>query len=141
MEVFSHYGMGTKAYAIERKEDGRVEFTIWGTLFWLPVIPRSFWSAYYVGPSQPDSIKEDGHRFADESKIHRGLLSYVLSVAISLLMLALAVSPICYLIFWTAGRAASTLEMVLVYAACMWPVVLILLMERRRNKLLTGTKG
>jgi hypothetical protein len=53
-------------------------------------------------------------------------------------MLALAVSPICHLILHTAGRAASTLEMVFVFAACMWPVVLILLMERRRNKLLAG---
>jgi hypothetical protein len=41
MEVFSHYGIGTKVNAIERKPDGRVEFTLWFTIFWFPVFPLS----------------------------------------------------------------------------------------------------
>ena len=57
MEVFSHYGIGINAYAIERKPDGRVEFTCWFTIFWIPVFPLSSWSAVYADPLSPDDIK------------------------------------------------------------------------------------
>ena len=140
MEVFSHYGVGIKPFAIERKSDGRVEFTLWITMFWFPVFPQSAWSAYYAGPAQPDGIYEVGHCFTDALKIRRGLVSYINTVSNSILVLALAVAPAGYLIFRTTGRAASSLEMILVFASCVWPVVVITLMENRRIKLLKGNE-
>lgn len=138
MEVFSHYGIGIKPFAIERKPDGHVEFTLWITIFWMPVFPQSAWSAYYVGPSQPDAIKEEGHQFTDAVKIRRGIVSYINTVANSILALALAVAPAGYFIFRTTGRAATTLEMVFVFAACVWPVAFITLLERQRARKLKG---
>ena len=129
MEVFSHYGVGIKPFAIERKSDGRIEFTLWITMFWFPVFPQSAWSAYYAGPSQPDGTKEEGHCFADALKIRRGLGSYINTVSNSILVLALAVAPAGYLIHRTTGRAAATLEFIFLMAACVWPVAVITLME------------
>lgn len=138
MEVFSHYGIDIKAYAIERKPDGRVEFTLWTTVFWMPIIPFSSWSAIYAGPLRPDGIKEDGQRFDDPVRIHRDVLCYIQTVTASLLALALAIAPVAYFIFRTTGRSATPIEMIPVFAACAWPVVVINLVERRRRNLLKG---
>ncbi len=138
MEVFSHYGVGTKVYAIERKPDGKVEFTLWGTIFWIPVFPLSSWSAIYAGPLRPDGIKEDGHRFYNEVRVERDALSSIQTVALSILILGLAIAPIGYFIFSTNGRGATSMEMIFVFAACVWPVVVINLVERHRTKLLKG---
>ena len=139
MEVFSHYGVGIKPFAIERRPDGRVEFTLWITMFWLPVFPQSAWSACYAGPAQPDGIKEEGHCFTDTVKIRRSVVSYINTLSNSILALAVAVAPAGYLILRTTGRAATTLEFVFLMAACVWPVAVITLMENRRVKLLKGS--
>lgn len=138
MEVFSHYGVGIKAFAIERKPDGRVEFTLWATAFFLPVWPLSSWSATYAGPVRSDGIKEDGHRFEDEVRIQRDFFTYAQTVTAAFVMLAVAITPITYFIFRTTGRAATTFEMILVYASCIWPIVVVSLVERHRRTLLAG---
>ncbi len=138
MEVFTHYGVGIKAFAIERKPNGRVEFTLWATVFFLPAWPLSSWSAIYVGAVRPDGIKEDGHRFDDAVRIERDFASYAQTFTAAIMVLVIAILPISYLIFRTVGRGATTLEMVLVFASCAWPVVVVSLVERRRRKLLTG---
>ena len=138
MEVFSHYGVGIKAFAIERKPNGRVEFTLWATAFFLPVWPLSSWLAIYAGPVRPDGIKEDGHRFDDAVRIQRDFISYAQTFTAAILVLAVAILPIAYLIFRTTGRAATSIEMILVFASCVWPIVVVSLVERRRRKLLTG---
>ena len=138
MEVFSHYGVGIKAFAIERKPDGRVEFTLWATIFFIPVWPLSSWSAIYAGPVRPDGIKEDGQRFDDPVPVQRDFSSCAQTLSASVMMLALAIAPAAYLIFRTTGRAATPIEVIFVFASCAWPVVVVNLVERRRRKLLTG---
>jgi len=138
MEVFTHYGVGIKAFAIERKPNGRVEFTLWATVFFLPIWPLSSLSAIYAGPVRPDGIKEDGHRFDDAVGIERDFISYVQTITTAMMVLAIAILPISYSIFRTSGRGATTFEMILVYASCVWPVVVVNLVERHRRKLLTG---
>lgn len=137
LRVFSHYGIGTKVHAIERQQDGRVEFTLWFTVLFLPVFPLSSWSAAYRGEFH-DAIREDGHYFTDLVRIHRKFLCHAETFARSLLVLVLAIAPAAYLIDRTTGRAATTLEMVLVFASACWPVFLVLLIERRRRKRLRG---
>jgi hypothetical protein len=138
MEVFTHYGLGIKAFAVERKPNGRVDFTLWATVFFLPVWPLSSWSAVYAGAVRPDGIKEDGHRFDDEVPIERDLLSCVRTLTAAMVVLAIAIAPAAYFILRTTGRAATNVEMVLVFAACVWPVVVVNLVERRRRRILTG---
>jgi hypothetical protein len=41
VHAFSHYGIGVKVHAIERQPDGRVEFTLWFTVFFVPIVPLS----------------------------------------------------------------------------------------------------
>ena len=135
MKTFSHYGVGVKVHAIERRPDGRVEFTLWFTIFFIPVFPMSSWSAVYSGEFH-DAIREDGHYFTDLVRIDRGLLCHVQTFTRSLLVLALAVAPAAYVIVRTTGRAATSVEMVLVFASAAWPVLLMLLIERKRRRLL-----
>jgi hypothetical protein len=138
MEIFTHYGIGIKAFAIERKPDGRVEFTLWFTFFFLPVFPLSSWSAIYAGPVQPDGIKEDGHRFDDIARIQRDFISYLQTIGVAAAVLAVAIAPGGYFIFRTQHRAATSIEMILVFASCMWPVVVINLVERHRRRILNA---
>lgn len=139
MDVFTHYGIGSKAFAIERRPNGRMEFTLWATVFFVPVWPLSSWSAIYAGPVRPDGIKEDGHRFDDAARIGRDFISYVRTLTASIITLAIATAPIAYFIFRTTGLAATSIEIVLVFASCVWPIVVVSLVERRRRKLLTAT--
>ena len=137
MKTFSHYGIGIKVHAIERRPDGRVEFTLWFTVFWIPLIPLSSWSARYRGEFH-DAIREDGHYFEDLVRIQRDALCYVQTLTRSILMLALAIAPAVILIRRTIGRAATLLEMILVFASAVWPVLLVLFIEQQRRRLLRG---
>jgi len=139
MEIFTHYGIGVKAFPIERKPDGRVEFTLWFTFFFLPVFPLSSWSAIYAGPIQNNGIKEDGHSFDNAARIQREFICYVQTVSATIVILAAAIAPIVYLIFRTQHRAATSIEMILVFASCVWPVVVVNLVERHRCKILKRT--
>jgi hypothetical protein len=135
-EIFTHYGIGIKAFAIERKPDGRVEFTLWFTFFFLPIYPISSWSAIYAGPVRPDGLKEDGHSFDSAVPIQREFISYAQTISAAIATLIAAFAPIVYLIFRTQHRAATLVEMILVLASCVWPIALINLIERHRCKLL-----
>lgn len=136
MEIFTHYGIGIKAFAIERKPDGRVEFTLWFTFFFLPIFPLSSWSAIYTGPVEHYGIKEDGHSFYSAIRIQREFTYYIQTISASIVILAAAIAPVAYLIFRTQHRAATAVEMILVFASCVWPIVVINLVERHRTKLL-----
>ncbi|HVM47124.1 MAG TPA: hypothetical protein VMU04_03810 [Candidatus Acidoferrum sp.] len=48
MKTFSHYGVGVKVHAIERRPDGGVEFTLWFAVFFIPIFPLSSWSAVAI---------------------------------------------------------------------------------------------
>jgi hypothetical protein len=138
VKTFSHYGVGIKVQDIERRPDGRVEFTLWFTFFWIPLIPLSSWSALYAGDLAPDGIREDGHCFKDLVRIQREPLCYRQTFARSVLVLALAITPSAILIYRTTGRAATPVEMVFVFASAAWPVLLVIIIERQRRKLLRG---
>ena len=137
MKTFSHYGVGVKVHAIERRPDGRVEFTLWLTVFWIPVVPLSSWSAVYRADFH-DAIRVDGQCFQDPVRIERGALCHIQTFTRSILTLALAIAPAAILIYRTSGRAATPVEMIFVFASAAWPVLLVILIERHRRKLLKG---
>jgi hypothetical protein len=139
VKTFSHYGIGVKVHAIERLPDDRVAFTLWFTVFFIPLFPPSSWSAMYDGEFH-HALNEDGHAFTDLVRIRRGLLCHLQTFTFSLLVLALFIAPAGYLILRTTGRAATPVEMVLVFASCVWPVVVVTLLEQRRRKLLRGAR-
>ena len=137
MKTFSNHGIGVKVHAIERRPDGRVEFTLWFTVFWIPLIPISSWSGVYRGTFH-DAIREEGYYFDNLVRIERDPLVHIQTLTRSLIILALAAAPAAILIHRTTGRAATPVEMIFVFASATWPVLLILLVERQRRKLLKG---
>jgi hypothetical protein len=138
MQTFSHYGIGVKVHDIEKRPDGTVEFTLWFTVFWIPVVPLSSWSGEYSSEVAPDGIREDGHSFRNLERIQRDSLCYLRTFSRSVLVLALAIAPAAYMIHRTSGRAAPSVEIIFVFASALWPVLLILLLEKHRRNLLKG---
>ncbi len=137
MKTFSHYGFGVQVHGIERRPNGRVEFTLWFTVFWIPIFPLFSWSGRYAGGFH-DYLREHGHAFTDLVRIQRDPLCYIQTFTRCILIVGLAIAPAGMLIHRTTGRAATPMEVVLVFASAAWPVLLILLIERQRRKLLKG---
>src|SRR5437899_1825893 len=65
---YSIYGIGVTIHGIQRRPEGRVEFTSWISVLWVPIIPLRSWSALYAGERPPDGITDEAHCFAD---VHR----------------------------------------------------------------------
>jgi hypothetical protein len=137
MRTFSNHGIGVKVHAIRRRPDGRVEFTLWFTVLWIPLIPLSSWSGVYRGQFH-DAIREDGHYFENLVRIRRDVFIHLQTFLRSMFVLILAIAPAAVMIERTTGRAATPAEMVLVFASAAWPVLLVILIERQRRKLLRG---
>src|ERR1051325_10030059 len=112
MKWFSNHGIGARIHAIEKRPDGRVEFTVWFTVFFIPLIPISSWSAHYAGELAPNGIWDEGHQFTDLVRIHRDVSYHIRTLANSLLVLAIAIAPAAFMIVRTQGRAATTVEMI-----------------------------
>ncbi len=104
MKTFSHYGFGVQVHGIERRPDGRVEFTLWFTVFWIPIFPLSSWSGRYAGGFH-DYLREHGHAFTDLVRIQRDPLCYIQTFTRSILIVGLAIAPAAMLIHRTTGRA------------------------------------
>jgi hypothetical protein len=137
MSWYSVYGTGANLYAIERTPDDRVEFTVWLSVLWMPIIPISSWSAVYAGETI-EAIPGESHAFADLRRIpHKGSrLVRTFLGALALLIAALA--PMAFMIERTEGRAATTLEMVIIFGLTFFAAGLIIYFEIRRGQKLKG---
>ena len=140
ISTFLHHGTGINVQAIEPQRDDRVEFTLWFTIFFIPILPLSSWSGVYGGEVL-DAIREEGHYFKDLVRINRGLLCHLQTFVRSLFVLVLAIAPSAYVIDRTSGRAATQAEMILVFASAVWPVLVVILLERQRRRLLSGKRA
>src|SRR5262245_7685682 len=138
MSWYSIYGTGATIHGIERTDDGRVEFTSWLSLLWVPVIPLASWSAIYAGERPPDGLTDESHWFTDVRRIPHDWTRLLQTFVRCLLIAAIAVAPSAYMIARTQGRAATPLEMAVVFASCIWAVGLVIWSERRRRKQLRG---
>jgi hypothetical protein len=137
MSWYSVYGTGALIYGIESDLDGRVEFTAWLSVLWVPLVPISSWSARYGGELHPDGLT-DGHAFVDLVKIPHDWVRVFGTFLSGMCCAILAVAPTAYLIARTEGRAATTVEMVLVFASILWCVGLIVFSEHLRKQRLQG---
>jgi hypothetical protein len=136
---FSVYGTGAMLYGIVQRPDGRVEFTVWLSLFWMPLVPLSSWSARYVGEAV-QAIPGESHWFADLERIPHNGVRLAKTFLGALLLVAAAVAPIAMMIERTNGRAATTAEMIIVLACTVWAAGLPISVELNRGKKLrTGS--
>jgi hypothetical protein len=135
---YSVYGTGASLYGIERRPDGRVEFTVWLSLLWMPLVPLSSWSAHYVGEGIP-AIPGESHWFRDLERIPHNGARLAKTFLKSVLLVAAALVPIAVMLARTEGRAATTLEIIIVFACTLWAAGLpIYVQVNRGKKLRTG---
>ncbi|MEM6394097.1 MAG: hypothetical protein AAF797_15125 [Planctomycetota bacterium] len=101
MGWYSIYGTGITIQAVEAREDGRVEFSTWFTVLWVPSIPLKSWSAIYGGESPADGISDESHLFSDLQRVphiwSRHLATYLWSV----LIVVIAIGPNAFMIVVT----------------------------------------
>ena len=138
MSWYSINGTGATIHSIERTPEGRVLFTVWLSVLWIPFVPISSWSAVYAGEVPPNGLTYEGHYFADLVRIRHVWHRLVRTFVRSLIFAVIACAPAAFLIAHTHGRAATNVEMVFVFASAAWPVVLIILSERVRRRQLKG---
>src|SRR5262245_60679021 len=138
MNWFSVYGTGAMLYGIVQRPDGRMEFTVWLSVLWIPLVPLSSWSARYVGEAV-QAIPGESHWFADLQRIPHNRGRQAKTFLSALLLVAAAIAPIWVMIERTNGRAATTVEMIIVLACTVWAAGLPISVEiNRGKKLKTG---
>ena len=138
MAWFSNHGTGVMVHGIGRRPDGRVEFTTWGCVLWVPLLPLRSWSGVYLGEVIGDGVNDESHRFADLQRIPHDWGRIYLTFTRSLLVVACAVAPACVMVNRTNGRAATPAEMVFVFASAAWPAAVIFWAEHVRRRRLRG---
>jgi hypothetical protein len=139
MSWYSAYGTGATIHGIERTDDGRVRFTSWISILWIPILPLASWSAIYAGERPPDGVFDESHYFADLRRIPHDWTRIVRTSVAGLLVATIGVAPSAVMIAVTTGRAATNAEMVIVLAGVLWAVGLIIWSERRRRSKLRGS--
>jgi hypothetical protein len=138
MNWYSAYGTGATLYGIVRRPDERVEFTVWLSLLWMPLIPLSSWSARYVGEGIP-AIPGESHWFSDLQRVPHNSARMAKTFLGAILLVAAALVPIAVIIERTNGRAATSLEMIILFACVLWAAGLPISVEvNRGKKLRTG---
>jgi hypothetical protein len=137
MNWYSINGTGATIHDVVRTPEGRVEFTVWLSVFWIPLVPISSWSAVHLGDST-DAFFHDGDSFTDLIRREHDWAGLIQTFARGIATLIICVAPAAFMIARTHGRAATPLEMVFVFASAAWPVLVIIGLERYRKKKLRG---
>jgi hypothetical protein len=135
---YSIYGTGATLHGVTRAADGRVEFTAWLSLFWIPLLPLSSWSGHYAGEADSLGDLERSERFTDLKRIPHDPFRLLQTSSRGLLTALLAAAPAAYMIYRTNGRAATIPEFILVLASALWPILLVIHAERSRRRTLKG---
>jgi hypothetical protein len=135
MGWYAAYGTGVTIHGVERRSDGRVVFTSWASVFWIPLVPLATYSAHYAGerPAAGES-----HRFRDVQRVPHDRGRNARTFARALLVAAAAVAPAAVMIRLTNGRAATSAEMALVLASAAWPAAVVLWAAHLRRRKLRG---
>jgi len=131
MSWFSVYGTGATIFSVERAAEGRVEFTVWLSLFWTPLIPISSWSAIHAGETIGAFQR---NYFADLVRIpHDGrrLRRTFLGMLLGWLS---TVGPLAIVISRTNGRAATTAEIIVAFALTFWTAGLLIYLDHSRKR-------
>jgi hypothetical protein len=119
---YSIYGTGATIYGIEPAKDGRVRFTSWLTVIWVPLVPLRTWSGIYAGEGPPGVISDESHGFVDLKREPHDWIRNLQTFCTGIVLAACAIVPPVALVLRLEGRGASTLEFVLVIGSAVWAV-------------------
>lgn len=140
MRGYSVLGTGIRAMGFEPEPPNEVILTFWITLIFVPVIPIGRKRCRYVCDATPLGPElEAGPGFDVLEKLPLSLTSVVSTYLGALVALSVTLAPIAYMIWRTQGRAATFVEFILVVLCAIWPVVFVVLKERRDRLLLEST--
>ena len=141
MRGWSFCGCGLMQLGLRWDDEGNLETTRWITLLFVPILPVSRWRVRYAGTAEtlgPD----DDESFLFEP-IERLSLdpSGVLGTALcGWCLFGVAVGPALGCVFGIHG-AADKLQMVLVFASCLWPLLVVIWVQRRCQALVQRPPG
>ena len=93
MGAFSNHGTGVMIHGVERRPGGRVEFTSWLCVFWVPLLPLRSWSGVYLGEGPADATNDESHQFTDLRRVPHDWGRVYLTFTRSLLVVACAPRP------------------------------------------------
>lgn len=139
MAWLSLYGTGTTLHDAHRVSEERVEFSVWLSLIWIPLVPIGTYSALYAGEMKPDGITDEGHAFADLRRIPHDPRRLARVFVVGLTLAVVALTPVFYMIFRTDGRASTKPEIAAFFAAAIWPLLIVWTAEGRRKRALKGS--
>lgn len=140
MRGYSVLGTGIRAMGYEPEPPNEVILTFWITLIFVPVIPIGRKRCRYICDSTPlGPDLEAGPGFDVLEKLPLSLTSVVTTYLGALVALSVTLAPTAYMIWRIQGRAATFVEFILVILCAVWPVVFVVLKERRDRLLLEST--
>lgn len=142
MGWYSTYGTGVTLHGIRpsETEPGRVEFTSWISVVWIPLIPLRSWSGVYAGEALSELLPGEGHSFVDLKRLPHEPSTLLQTFARGMLTLLIAILPAAYMIHRVQGRAANKVEVAFALASAFWPVAIVIYLENRQKAVLRGSR-
>jgi len=138
-------GTGTTIYGIQRAPDRRIQFTVWLTILWVPIVPISSWSGFYsahVGWIRYKEAEDLGRfeegSFVDLVQQPHDWARMARTFLYAWLLVSIAGAPSAYMIWRTHGRGATNLELPFVLASAAWPLILVVWTNRVKRRKLQG---
>lgn len=137
MHLYSLYGTGWVLFGAERIEAERVRFTVWFSVFFVPVFPRTSYTAIYQGIGTGDSYGEY-FIMKDVQTVPHDAMRLVSTFVVGWVAALLAVAPFAYMILRVGSRPASNIEVGFVFSSLAWIVVVLIFCRRNGQKVLAG---
>lgn len=110
MSWFSAYGTGATFFDVEPEPEGRVRFTVWLSVFWVPIVPLSSWSAIYLGETIAATEK---NYFQDLVRVPHDRWRLLRTFVLAMLSLLVTIGPLAFMMRRTTGRGATPTEAIL----------------------------
>jgi len=135
----SYYGCGIMHLAFRREANGALETTRWLTLCYLPLVPLSRWRVRFVGLVAPLPREDEALLFEPLERLCLSAGAALATAAGGWCLAALALGPLAACLVECAG-AARLAQMAVFFPACLWPVVLVEWVQRRRRAVIRGSR-
>jgi hypothetical protein len=136
---YSVLGTGIRLSSFEREQSDALVATLWFTVLFIPVIPLRRFRCRYLGVS-PITHQHDGSPcFAVLDRLPLSPFAILASYGLALVSIVAALVPFSLVLWLTNGRAASSFEVVLALLATAWPLLFLIILERRQRQMLEAT--